>query len=534
MYQALYRKWRPRSFDDVISQPHITTALRNQIREEKTAHAYLFTGSRGTGKTTCARIFAKAINCTHRTASGNPCLACDICQDAERGALSDIIEIDAASNNSVDDIRDLREGTVYLPERCRYKVYIIDEIHMLSPSAWGALLKVMEEPPAHVKFILATTEIHKVPATIVSRCQRYTFHRIRTEDITQRLLEIAAQEQIDLEPAGAQLIAHLSDGGMRDALSLLDQCASLGGTITASSVTAAAGVAGRDSIFAILQAVQQQDGAKALAYTGQLYDQSKDMARLCDELLEQLRNLMLLRAGAGQPELLTCLPEEQAQLKALSKEISLEQVIWAIGRLQECHARMAHSLNKRVELEMTLLQLTTPMRTAGVSSAPASAPQVAAESEEQPAAVPPAVSTPAAIPSASAADAASARNFSESEEGTGASAPAALEPITNWADILEQYGTVNPAVRGSLAESQAFRSGNTVFILAANRFFLTLLKNRDNAISLEETIRQCLGLTGSINIRAKLAADTQPQPPKAQDLIQKAKGCHLDTAVETS
>ena len=265
MYQALYRKWRPRSFDDVISQPHITTALRNQIREGRTAHAYLFTGSRGTGKTTCARILAKAVNCTHSAETGNPCLACDICRDAELGALGDIIEIDAASNSSVEDIRDLREGTVYLPERCRYKVYIIDEVHMLSPSAWGALLKVMEEPPEYVKFILATTEVHKVPATIISRCQRYDFHRIRTADIAARLQHIAEAEQIALEPEAAQLIAHLSDGGMRDALSLLDQCASCGDQITPAFVTATAGVAGRDSIFAILEAIQAQDTAKALS-----------------------------------------------------------------------------------------------------------------------------------------------------------------------------------------------------------------------------------------------------------------------------
>ena len=293
MYQALYRKWRPRSFDDVISQPHITTALRNQIREGRTAHAYLFTGSRGTGKTTCARILAKAVNCEHRTPEGNPCLSCDICRDAERGALSDIIEIDAASNNSVEDIRDLREGTVYLPERCRFKVYIIDEVHMLSPSAWGALLKVMEEPPEYVKFILATTEIHKVPATIISRCQRYDFHRIRSNDIAARLEYIAGQEQLSLEPEAAQLIAHLADGGMRDALSLLDQCASGGEAITPQLVTQAAGAAGRDSVFAILKAIQDQDAPKALEVTGALYDQSKDMGRLCDELLEQLRNMMV-------------------------------------------------------------------------------------------------------------------------------------------------------------------------------------------------------------------------------------------------
>lgn len=360
MYQALYRKWRPRSFDDVISQPHITTALRNQIREEKTAHAYLFTGSRGTGKTTCARILAKTVNCEHRTPEGNPCLECEICRDAERGALADIIEIDAASNNSVEDIRDLREGTVYLPERCCYKVYIIDEVHMLSPSAWGALLKVMEEPPEYVKFILATTEVHKVPATIISRCQRYDFHRIRTADIAARLTYIAGEENLSLDPAAAQLIAHLSDGGMRDALSLLDQCASGGDAITAASVTAAAGVAGRDSVFAILEAVQAQDAAKALEITGALYDQSKDMVRLCDELLEQLRNMMLLKSGSGQPELLTCLPDEQPRLEELTRQPSLDTILRQIALLQDCRERMQRNPGKRVELEMALLQLAVP------------------------------------------------------------------------------------------------------------------------------------------------------------------------------
>lgn len=316
-------------------------------------------GSRGTGKTTCARILAKTVNCEHRTPEGNPCLECDICREAERGALSDIVEIDAASNNSVEDIRDLREGTVYLPERCRYKVYIIDEVHMLSPSAWGALLKVMEEPPEYVKFILATTEVHKVPATIISRCQRYDFHRIRTADIAARLEYIAGEEQLSLEPEAAQLIAHLSDGGMRDALSLLDQCASGGEAITAASVTAAAGVAGRDSVFAILEAVQAQDAAKALEYTGALYDQSKDMVRLCDELLEQLRNMMLLKAGTGQPDLLTCLPDELPRLEQLAQKPSLDTILWQIAQLQDCRERMQRNQNKRVELEMLLLQLAS-------------------------------------------------------------------------------------------------------------------------------------------------------------------------------
>lgn len=513
MYQALYRKWRPRSFDDVVSQPHITTALQNQLRDGKTAHAYLFTGSRGTGKTTCARILAKAVNCAHLSPEGKPCLSCDICREAERGALSDIVEIDAASNNSVEDIRDLREGTVYLPERCRFKVYIIDEVHMLSPSAWGALLKVMEEPPPYVKFILATTEVHKVPATIISRCQRYDFHRIRTADIAARLEYIAGEEHLTLEPDAAQLIARLSDGGMRDALSLLDQCASGADTITAGSVTAAAGVAGRESIFAILAAVQAQDAAKALEVTGALYDQSKDMIRLCDELIEQLRNMMLLKAGAGQPDLLTCLPDEMEQLRQLTQPMSLDRLLSQIAQLQDCRERMQRSPGKRVELEMALLQLATP---AMIPVQPVMTPQ------------PPAANPAPAQPQAA--------QGTPQRKADGQPAPkeqplkaSDFRPVGNWADILAEYRAINPAVSGSLAESSAFVAGNTMLIIAKNRFFLTLLKNKENAVSLRETVKQFLGV--EYNIRAKCSEPEQHES-KAQSLIQKAINSNLETAVE--
>ena len=244
MYKALYRKYRPMTFDDVVSQPHITTTLRNQLINGKTAHAYLFTGSRGTGKTTCARILAKALNCLHPV-DGNPCLECEICRDADDNALADIIEIDAASNNGVDDVRDLRDGAVYTAERCRYKVYIIDEVHMLSKEAFNALLKIMEEPPPHVKFILATTEIHKVLPTILSRCQRYDFRRILPSDITERLMYVAEKENIKLDRDAAELIAKTADGGMRDALSLLDQCIAFSEDVTLDIVSGAAGIAGR-------------------------------------------------------------------------------------------------------------------------------------------------------------------------------------------------------------------------------------------------------------------------------------------------
>ena len=269
MYKALYRKWRPLTFDDVISQEYTTEALKNQIISGKTAHAYLFTGSRGTGKTTCARILAKAVNCRNMK-DGNPCLECDICRDADSGALTDIVEIDAASNNGVDNIRDLRDAAVYTPERGAYKIYIIDEVHMLSQGAFNALLKIMEEPPPYVKFILATTEIHKVPATIVSRCQRYDFRRIKAEDIAKRISYIAQQEELNLTEDGAAMIAKLADGGMRDAVSLLDQCSVCAEVINAEAVSTAAGIAGRDYLYDMLEAISDSDAPKALGVTATL------------------------------------------------------------------------------------------------------------------------------------------------------------------------------------------------------------------------------------------------------------------------
>ncbi len=309
MYKALYRKYRPATFDDVVSQPHITTTLRNQIVSGKTAHAYLFTGSRGTGKTTCARILAKALNCLHPV-DGNPCLECEICRDAEDNALSDIIEIDAASNNGVDDVRDLRDGAVYTAERCKYRVYIIDEVHMLTKEAFNALLKIMEEPPPHVKFILATTEIHKVLPTILSRCQRYDFRRILSKDITERLLYVAEREKISLDPEAAELIAKTADGGMRDALSLLDQCIAFSDNVTIDIVSGAAGIAGREPVFEILEAAADNDAAKAIGVADKLYGMSKDMQKLCDELIAGMLWWQRLF-----PKILTCLSVCRASLK---------------------------------------------------------------------------------------------------------------------------------------------------------------------------------------------------------------------------
>ena len=269
MYRALYRKWRPQRFEDVVGQRAIVTALKNQITAGRVGHAYLFTGVRGTGKTTCAKIFAKAVNCLHPE-GGDPCGECEICKGIDNGSLLDVVEMDAASNNGVDDIRDLRDETAYTPSACQYKVYIIDEVHMLSTAAFNALLKTLEEPPAHVIFILATTEIQKVPATILSRCQRYDFTRIGPEDIARRVEYIAGEEKLELTSDGAELIARLADGALRDALSILDTCAGVTAKIDADVVRRMAGVTDRSYLFHISDALEAQDAAAALAQLAQL------------------------------------------------------------------------------------------------------------------------------------------------------------------------------------------------------------------------------------------------------------------------
>ena len=304
MYQALYRKWRPRTFDDVVGQSHITETLKNQVITDRLSHAYLFIGTRGTGKTTCAKILAKAVNCEHPV-NGSPCNACRICRGIDDGSIMDVVEMDAASNNGVDNVRQLRDEAVFSPATAKKRVYIIDEVHMLSTSAFNALLKILEEPPEHLMFILATTELNKVPATILSRCQRHSFKRLDTPSIVARLRYVAEQEHIDLDDGAAALIAGLSEGGMRDALSMLDQCSGRE-KIDTETVYSALGLAGNREIARLLQCIAAHDTAGAVSLFGQLWQGGKDPATLLGELSTLQRDL-LMRAVApkGGRELLS-------------------------------------------------------------------------------------------------------------------------------------------------------------------------------------------------------------------------------------
>lgn len=362
MYLALYRKYRPRTFDDVISQEHITTTLKNQIINGSAAHAYLFTGSRGTGKTTCAKILAMAVNCLDPK-DGSPCLECERCKEILDGTTTDIVEMDAASNNGVDDVRQLRDEVAYTPVSCKYRVYIIDEVHMLSIAAFNALLKTLEEPPPHVKFILATTELHKVPATISSRCQRFEFRRVDISDSAERLLAVAENEGVSLERDAAELISRLSDGGMRDALSILDRCISADKHITSEVVRSCAGVADRKHLFAFSEMIARKDTAGCIRLLGELHKGSKDIALIVDELSGQFRDLMLYKTAPDDKDLLTALPDEYGALAEIADMYSLGDILRCLTLLQRCADGIGKVKQRKTLAEMCFVRMCSGEQT---------------------------------------------------------------------------------------------------------------------------------------------------------------------------
>ena len=356
MYQALYRKWRPKTFSDVVGQEHITSTLQRQVAEGRLSHAYLFTGTRGTGKTTCAKILAKAVNCEHPV-DGNPCNACPSCLGIESGSFLDVMELDAASNNGVDNVRALRDEAIYSPAQVKKRVYIVDEVHMLSTPAFNALLKILEEPPEHLMFILATTELHKVPATILSRCQRFSFRRILPRDIADRIEQVAKAEGIDLKPDGAELLARLSDGALRDALSLLDQCAANGGAIDTDAVLETLGLAGNVQTAQMMECILRRDAKAALLLLNRLYAGGKDVGAVLGEIAVLARDLLISTAA----------PEGGASLLSGGYDANTMKNLLALGSgarfiqistiLQTATAELQFSVNRRTDAELCLLKL---------------------------------------------------------------------------------------------------------------------------------------------------------------------------------
>ena len=551
LYRALYRKWRPRRFADVVGQQPIVTALQNQIAAGRIGHAYLFTGTRGTGKTSCAKIFAKAVNCLDTT-SPDPCGECAVCKGIDEGTVLDVSEIDAASNNSVDDIRDLRDETAYLPAMCRYKVYIIDEVHMLSTSAFNALLKTMEEPPEHVIFILATTEVQKVPATILSRCQRYDFARITAKDIAGRLEYVAGEEKIELDPAAAELIGRLADGAMRDALSILDTCAGVSNTVDEALVRRMAGVTDRQYLFEISDAIAAGDSVKVLEEIARLRQQSVDMRRLCMELAAHYRNLMLCALPGGNELLTGTSPEEEAAYQA-RKDFPQRQAVRAINAFGAALEKMARGTDQRIELELAVFSLTQP------EAAPATVVQAAAPAAQPFAAAPtPFVATAAApgpvtIPPVqeagtpppvvgeppvfepelpplpeqpSPAPAPAPQKAARPKPSAPAGPP---QPFPQWSAVLEVIAESDAMLYSFLQGTRAYYDGRRVLFECSDAFRDYIKKNKDVSKQIKETIYQVTHLNCFIG---PYEAPRQEQPDSPAVSVDETLKQMQDLGVE--
>ena len=593
MYRALYRKWRPQRFEDVVGQRAIVAALKNQVAAGRVGHAYLFTGVRGTGKTTCAKIFAKAVNCLDPQ-NGDPCGQCAVCRGIDDGSILDVVEMDAASNNGVDDIRDLRDETAYTPSICRYKVYIIDEVHMLSTAAFNALLKTLEEPPAHVIFILATTEIQKVPATIRSRCQRYDFTRISPEDIAGRVSQVAGAEGLALTEGAAGLIARLADGALRDALSILDTCAGVTGQIDEDVVRRMAGVTDRSYLFRMSDALAARDAASALAELAALRQQSVDVKRLTEELIAHYRSLMLAALPGGRELRSGVSPEEEDLYLAKGPALGQREAVRAIRALGGALEHMARGSDQRIELELALFNLTAPdaqpapaTAAAQASPAPAARPQPAAQ--PQPAVRPfasgpvpaPAAEAPAAQPAPAAeaqpdpanlppwdepsqtppppAEAAPARDEplppppaeEEAAPPPVEDAPAAqpafaadpqldkprrvagrdINPYPQWPEVVDRIRDTDPMLYGYLKKSKAYFDGVRVLIDGGKTFRDFIRVNKGSQRLIKKLIADVSGIAVPIG---PYEPETSAGRPKAsaEDSLHKLEALGLDVTIE--
>lgn len=468
-YQALYRKYRPKTFSEVVGQEHITEALKNELAAGKAVHAYLFTGTRGTGKTSSAKILAKAVNCLNPQ-NGDPCLECESCKAIANGENTDIVEIDAASNNSVDSIRELRERVSFAPSASKYRVYIIDEVHMLTVSAFNALLKTLEEPPEHVIFILATTEVHKLPATILSRCQRFDFRRIEADKICERIHRIAEIEGFTVTDGAASLIAATADGGMRDALSMLDLCTSGGGTVDEATVESVLGMAGEDYLLQLADCINRHDAEAALLLTDKLYNASVDMQRLISELTSHFRDLMIIKAVKSEQKPIVC---SKARLEALTEQaerFDIKEIMHAVSLLQSTNAAMQTG-NRRCEAETALIRLCTPSLAVDVSSLERRISALESRAF---------AGTPAAVKPQSPAPAEPEPpedEYPEPPEPVN-EAPATETPIDEeWAEIRRMLKTSCPLIAGVLNESHAYIRGGYLLIAAPNENFRSMVNN---------------------------------------------------------
>ncbi len=528
MYQALYRKWRPKSFSDVYGQPHVTRTLQSQLESGRISHAYLFTGSRGTGKTTCAKILSKAVNCLNPV-DGNPCNECEICKGIDNGSILDVIEIDAASNNGVDNIRDLREEANFTPVNAKYRVYIIDEVHMLSIGAFNALLKTLEEPPSHVIFILATTEIHKLPATILSRCQRFDFKRISPEDITARLVYVSEKENVTLTENAAALIARIADGGMRDALSLLDRCFAMGNHIDEDAVSSAAGIAGTVHLFSFSEYIAKGDFTSALKLVSKLHNESCDIDSLCTELTLHFRNLMVAKTVKECDGLIVCSKDELEKIKTRAAEMKLSKILSCIEILEKAASNIKNAVNKKIQLEAAVIKMC----------APASQPEMSSDLEERIASLEEKINALSSgkvieAPKKEAVTAAvkAPENTNDNiksedkteiktevkeeikEEAKKTSAETIVDdgPFYNWSDVLEALKKYDIPLFGIMANSTAVIKNGRVIINSENPTLYDFICSDTHSRELSRAIFDVLGQKMKIAVSntEKAKAATSP------------------------
>ena len=554
MYQVLYRKYRPKVFADVYGQEHVTSTLKNEIKENRIAHAYLFTGSRGTGKTTCAKILAKAVNCEN-SVDGEPCNECEVCKGLDSGTIYDVVEIDAASNNGVDNIRDLREEANYTPSRGKYRVYIIDEVHMLSTGAFNALLKTLEEPPAHVIFILATTEVHKLPATILSRCQRFDFKRIQPETMSVRLKQVAQLEGMELDDDAAILIARIADGALRDGLSILDQCAGRSKKIDSALVSEVAGLAGREALYKLTDCICTQNSSSAMTVISELYQNSYDMERLCVEMINHLRNFLIVKTVKDSRGLIICTDDEYNSIILSAENFTLENVIFALDLFQDALTKIKTGANARVELEMAFVKLCEPKldvnidslvdriskleravnRGVNVSQQPAvveSAKPVVAENKQEVKAekaveeikndtLPPITSSkPSVEPKALQGKNETAVNKPQQTVNTDDSNT--QYEFEHWGDFMDVIHKQNIALFGVLAGSRGYIRGEYFLINSPNPTIIQFLKTPTYSKAIKQALYDVTGQSFKLGIFKKKATDA-PKRDLLEDLIHQAE-----------
>ena len=556
MYRVLYRKWRPAVFTDVSGQEHITSTLQNEVSSGRLNHAYLFTGSRGTGKTTCAKILAKAVNCLNPQ-NGNPCGECEICKGIDDGSILDIVEMDAASNRKIDDIRQIIDEVQFKPAKCKYRVYIVDEVHMLTTEAFNALLKTLEEPPEHVIFILATTEVHKLPQTIRSRCQRFDFHRIPPKAIADRVEYVVSQENAEITESAALMLASVADGALRDALSLLDSCLAVSSHIDEEVVRNAAGLVSKTYLFELATAIINKNPTRSLEIIDRLYSESKDMARLCDELVEHFRALMLIKTIKNPRDILIMSDDEFEQAVTQSDYLSLADIVFYMDVLSRAYQRMGRGTGDRTELEMALVKLsateldgTVEALTARVTALEkavkrgitvnyaqqsvqaeatqsASVPNTQTEVEEPFAKPEPEhKKAPVAKPAPEVKSVAQRASVNLDELYDNA------VPFARWVEVVDSLKSVSRSIAAAFAGSTAYESGNYLLIDTNNELAFDLLRQNGRRTEIKQTLLELTGKNYSLGPYKRSTPKKVEKTDPLNSLVQSLEGSGVEITQE--